>query len=404
MTNSPTMVTGGLGPGAASGGTIAKTPSNKLTLITGGVALSGWTAVRVTRSLDQVPSTFDIELTERYPGQAAAAIVNPGAPCVVMLGADTVLTGYIDRLNPSFTPGGHTVRILGRSKCEDLVDCSISPAALNGMTISTTSLQYLAQQLADPYGITVSSKTGNNVPVAATGGGPLTFSAIITETAYEVIERVSRYAGVLAYDGVDGNLILANVGTSSMASGFQQGVNVEAADVSFSMDQRYQEYLPTLMSTNMFGNQGAGGVTYAPAYDKGVPRFRELVVVSEQFAISTQFAQSRIQWEAARRLGRSQAVRLVCDSWRDKAGTLWAPNAFAPINLPALKLTPSDPWIIGEVSYVKDDDGTHAELLLMPKEAFQPEPTILTPFFWDPDQGPPPTGGGGAAATPAPGQ
>ncbi len=266
------------------------------------------------------------------------------------------------------------------------------------MTMTTTSLQLLAQRLASPYGITVSSLTGNNVPVSAIGGGPLTFSAILTETPYEIIERVARYAGVLAYDGPDGNLILANVGTSTMASGFQQGANVESADVSFSMDQRYQKYLPVLMSFNMYGSQGQGGVTYAPAFDKGVTRFRQLIVVSEQFAVSQQFLQQRTSWEVNRRIGRSQAVRLVCDSWRDQAGALWAPNAFAPINLPALKLTPKKPWIIGEVTYHRDDDGTHAELVLMPKEAFTPEPVLLNAgFFWDPDDGPPPIGGGGAA-------
>jgi prophage tail gpP-like protein len=400
MTDLPSMRSGGVTvpPGGAAGAVSAAPPSDMVTLIVGGQSLGGWQSIRVTRSLDQVPGNFEIGLTERFPGQAAAVVVNPGDPCTLMLGSDVVIVGYIDRYNPSFSARSHQVRIFGRSKCEDLVDCSISPSALNGMTMTTTSLQLLAQELASPYGITVSSLTGNNVPVAAIGGGPLTFSAILTETPYEIIERVARYAGVLAYDGPDGNLILANVGTSTMASGFQQGVNVEAADVSFSMDERFQEYLPVLMSFNMFGSQGQGGVTYAPAFDKGVPRFRQLIVVSEQFAVSQQFVQQRIQWEAARRAGRSQAVRLVCDSWRDQAGTLWAPNAFAPINLPALKLTPKKPWIISEMTYHRDDDGTHAELVLMPKEAFTPEPVLLgTGFFWDPDDGPPPIGGGGAA-------
>lgn len=398
-----TVLTGGsvgiVPSGGAAGAVSARQPSNKLTLVVGGTAIAGWQSVRVTRSLDRVPSDFEIALTERYPNQTSQVVINPGDPCVVMIGNDVVLTGYVDRYSPSFSSRRHQVRILGRSKCEDLVDCSISPTALNGMTMTTSSLLSLAQELARPYSITVASLTGGNVPVSATGGGPLTFSAILTETPYEIIERVSRYAGVLVYDGTDGNLVLANVGTSTMASGFQQGRNVEAATTSFSMDQRYSEYLPALMSTNMFGQQGIGGVTYAPATDKGVHRFRQLIVVSEQFAISQQFATQRIQWEMTRRAGRSQAVQLVCDNWRDQAGTLWAPNAFASIYLPALKLTPSKPWIIGQVSYVRDANGTHAELVLMPKEAFQPEPTILFPFFWDPTNGPPPAAGGAAAAS-----
>lgn len=402
MTTRPSMMTGGLTPGvtrgAAAGAAAAAPADNTLTLIIDGKAFGGWQRIRVTRSLDRVPSDFDIQLTERYPGQADAVLVQPGQACIVKLGADTVLTGYIDRYAAGLSARGHQIRITGRSKCEDLVDCSVSPSALSGMTMTTSSLQLLAQELADPYGITAKSLTGGSVPVVAPGGGPLTFSAILTESAYEIIERVSRYAGVLAYDDIDGNLLLANVGTSTMASGFQQGRNVESASVSYAMDQRYSEYLPALMSTNLYGSQGIGGVTYAPAFDRGVPRFRQLIVVSEQFAISQDFVQRRIQWEAARRFGRSQAVRLVCDSWRDQAGTLWAPNAFAPISLPTLKLAPKDPWIIGEVSYLRDENGTHAELLLMPKEAFQPQPDILMPFFWDPTNGPPPIGGGAAAA------
>jgi prophage tail gpP-like protein len=399
MTDLPSMRSGGVTvtTGGAVGGARAKPPSNNVTLIAGGQSLGGWQSIRVTRSLDRVPGDFEIGLTEKYPGQAAAVVVTPGEPCTLMLGSDTVITGYVDRYNPSFTPRSHQVRIFGRSKCEDLVDCSVAPTELTGMSITTTSLQLLAQELASPYNITVSSLTGDNVPVSAPGGGPLTFNAILTETPYEIIERVSRYAGVLAYDGADGNLILANVGTSTMASGFQQGVNVEAADVSFSMDQRFQKYLPSIMSFDMYGSQGATDITYPPSFDKGVTRFRQLIVVSEQFAISQQFALRRIQWEASRRFGRSQAVRLICDSWRDQAGTLWTPNAFAPISLPALKLTPKKPWIIGEVTFVRDENGTHAELLLMPKEAFTPEPTILTQFPWDPTNGPPPVGGGGAA-------
>ncbi len=295
------------------------------------------------------------------------------------------------------------MRIIGRSKCEDIVDCSITPDVLNGGSMTTGSLVTLASQLAKAFGIQVKSLTGDQVPLQASGGGPLTFNAVLTETPYEIIERIARYAGVLVYDGTDGNLILANVGTSTHASGFQQGVNVEGASVSFSMDQRYQTYLPTLQSTNLLGTTGQGGKTYTPAIDKGVKRFRELIVVSEQFAFSDQFATLRIKSEMTRRVGRSQAVKLICDSWRDQAGTLWAPNAFATFDLPALKLSPSEPWVIGEVTFRKDGAGTHADIVMMPKEAFQPLPEVPNQFYYDPTNGPPPIGGGGAANSPTSG-
>jgi prophage tail gpP-like protein len=390
--------------GAASGAGSATTPDNTVTLTAGSQILTGWQSIRLTRGIDRVPSDFDITLTELYPTQAAAVVVNPGDPCTVKIGSDLVLTGYIDRYMPSFTPRSHEVRIIGRSKCQDLVDCSITPDVLNGGSMTTSSLLNLATKLAAPYGITVSSLTNTDVPVQAVGGGPLTFNAVLTETPYELIERIARWANVLLLDGTDGNLILANVGTAEMASGFSQAVNVEAASVSYAMDQRYKTYIPTLMSTNMYGQQGVGGIEYTTATDTGVTRFRELIVVSEQFAYSAAFAQLRIQREMTRRMGRSQAVKLTCDSWRDVNGALWAPNASAPIDLPLLKLTPAAQWIIGEVTYLRDADGTHSEIVMMPKEAFQPLPEVPTQFYWDPTNGPPPIGGAAASNTPQVGQ
>jgi hypothetical protein len=48
----------------------------ELTIKTGGRTLGGWQRVRVTRGVELFPSHFDIELTERFPGQVGQAIVS----------------------------------------------------------------------------------------------------------------------------------------------------------------------------------------------------------------------------------------------------------------------------------------------------------------------------------------
>ena len=304
-----------------SNGARAPQPNNDLTIISNGVKLGGWQSARVTRGIERVPSDFDITLTERYPGQASQISIHPGDACKVMIGNDIVLVGYIDRYLSSHSPTHHEVRIQGRGMCEDLVDCSITPDQLDGLSMTTTSLLDLATALSAVYGIKVTSATGDNVPVSYPGGLPVVFSAMLTETPDEVIEKVARFAHVLVYDGTDGNLILANVGAGKMASGFSQGVNVQRAGVAFTMDERFSIYLPTMMSTNFFGHEGVGGQIYQPVYDQGVsqrkrpdgkPRFRQRIIVSEQWDFNTPLAQERAQWEAARRWGRSQAVRLTC--------------------------------------------------------------------------------------------
>lgn len=366
-------------------------PDDTVTLQVNQKEMTGWEAVRISRSLDRMPSDFDVAMSDRTPTNPAVLAIEAGMSCTVKIGKDIIMQGWIDRVAPSFSPRGHTIRIMGRSLCADLVDCSVTPDILTGGQIMTSSLLDLATKLATPFKIPVAVTSGVGVALAAPGGVPLQFNAILTETPWEVMERVARFLGVLIYDMPDGSLMIANVGSATHASGFAQGQNVQDGGVSYAMDARYSQYLPCLMGTNLFGQQGVGGMTFPVVRDDGVTRFRPLVVVSEQFQYGQPQAEVRAKWEMARRFGRSQAVHLTCDSWRDKDGVLWAPNAFAPVNLPALKLTtPPKPWVIGSVSFTKDADrGTVADIVMMPREAFQPEPSILQPFLYDPSTMPP---------------
>jgi prophage tail gpP-like protein len=83
----------------------------------------------------------------------------------------------------------------------------------------------------------------------------------------------------------------------------------------------------------------------------------------------------------ARRVGRSQIITVVVDSWRDAAGNLWTPNWLIPGTLPGMKLTATS-WLITNVTYTRDENGTHAELTLMPPAAMAPMPEA--PFLNDP--------------------
>jgi len=347
-------------------------PDDTVSLVVGGQALQGWQEIRIMRGLEVMPASFDLLVTERYPGEIGEVVVKPGDECQVKIGGDLVITGYVDRYMPGITPKGHAVRVQGRSKCQDLVDCA---AVLPGGQITGTTALDLAQRLAQPYGVTVTAPDGPGVSIPW-------FDVMLGETVYEIIERVARYSELLIYDGTDGNLILAQAGTGRMASGFALGPdgNVEAASVSFSMDGRFSKYIAYPMSVDPLREAGP----FPPAAeteDAGVPRFRLRIIISEQMSGAIQIARKRVEWEKARRYGRSQAVTLTCDSWRDAAGKLWEPNARATVRLPQVKITDAD-WVIGQVAYLRGVAGTHAELTLMPVEAFSPTPQLLQAFDW----------------------
>jgi prophage tail gpP-like protein len=108
--------------------------------------------------------------------------------------------------------------------------------------------------------------------------------------------------------------------------------------------------------------------------DEEVPRFRKLYVISEQFVMGQPLAGKRAIWEKNRRWGQSFNFTVTCDAWRDAAGKLWSPNYLAAIDAAALKLAHRD-WLIGTVTYLRDEGGQHARLSLWPPEAFSVEPT-----------------------------
>lgn len=341
-----------------------------LTLSIGGQMITGWTDIRVTRGIERCPSDFSIGMTERYPGELTNVITTPGAPAVVSLGGDTVITGYIDRYSPSMSPNEHAIRVTGRSKCMDLVDCA---AQWPKSQISGADAFAIATKLAAVYGVSVRNLATMGLPIIPQ------FNLMLGETAYEVIERICRYSALLAYDDTDGALILSQVGGVAAASGIAEGDNVQEAIVDFCADQRYQTYVAFKVAVDLLSDLGENGNLTYTENDPNVIRPREMVIIAEAGDAGQEVVQRRARWECARRAGRARVVRVVVDSWRDKAGALWTPNTLTSVDLPTLKIqTPS--FLISQVSYIRSADrGTVAELELMDPRAFVPEPINLQP-------------------------
>ncbi|WP_186252201.1 phage baseplate assembly protein [Burkholderia gladioli] len=342
--------------------------------------ITGWTDVIVSRGIERCPSGFEVSYTEPYPA-VGDILAQPGDWVQVKLGDDLVLTGFVDRYMPSYSGNQHTVRIAGRSKCQDLVDCA---AYINGNQLLNMTVDKIAEALCAPYGIGVSVAAGTDV------GKPIEqVNVLVGETSYSVLELLCRYRALLLYDTPAGNLELAAggnanqsgpvaIGTRVASSGFTEGINVASASLLLAMDGRFSQYDAAYQGLDTLRDIGDGGNIIAHTYDATVPRFRYRAIISENVTGGVDVALQRAQWEKAYRLGRSFQVRLVTDSWRDSAGALYEPNVLVDIDLPSLKLTPRR-WLISEVTYKKGPQGTSAELTIMPQQAFYQEPIILNP-------------------------
>jgi prophage tail gpP-like protein len=350
---------------------------DEMTLTIGSSTIGPWESVAVMRSVEMFPNSFVFTASDPFPDDATKIAAKPGSPCTISCGTETLITGFVDRYETSVGPRQHTITVQGRGICEDLADCSADLASADsgivGGMINASNALDLAQRLCKSFGITARSvprDLGRAIPA---------FQVALGETPYEIIERAARYAGFLVYEDQNGNLVLDQVGTASMASGFTIPGNVENARAELSIDQRFSSYTVVWTTMNQLGEISPIGNQRAVAVDGTMPRYRPRIIVSEQLVPDQDIAQTRANWEMARRIGRSQAITLTCDSWRDTSGALWMPNMLAPINAPALKLTGQN-WIIGTVTFRKDLSGTHADLVLMLPAAFSPEPIALQLF------------------------
>lgn len=357
-------------------------PQDDVTLVIGRQQISGWERVRITRGIERLPSDFDIELTEKYPGDVSNVVIQAGMTCVLKIGSDTVVTGYVDKYIPAIDSDTHIIRVTGRGKCQDLVDCS---AEWPTGQISSTNALDIATKLAAPYGIKVIPPLASFTLIAIPQ-----FNLNYSESPASIIETVTRFSGLLYYEDVNGNLVLSEISRTAAGSGFQQGVNVQRAIATFTMDQRFRFLEVRIQSMSVNQDSGMGGDITWPqppttVADGGVIRHRKKSIICEFGGVPSQvqgldvMGLRRFHWEVARRFGRSYKVEITTDSWRDVTGKLWTPNTLVPIDIPAVKL-PGVQYVISEVTFERSlETGTTARIIAMPAEAFSLEPLLINP-------------------------
>lgn len=338
-----------------------------------GLSLTGWKSVRITRSIEFGTSSFDLACSA--DANTLKLVSKEGAPIKVSIGDDVVLTGYVETIESIMTPRTHDIRISGRGKLADLIDCSCRIDKIN----AHTKLLDLCTTIAQPYSVTVAiaddatRKMLDQLPVL-----PRQLVSI-TETAWEVIERYARYCGVLVYEGAAGELVIATAGTEKGDSGVALGENIEAIICTKTTLGTFSTFNAVLSAYSMGaddeGIENLQAVTVVAKSTTG--RLRPTYFVSEQSATDRQFVEKRVNWMASRSYGRSRRVRVMVDNWRDADGVPWTPNINYPVSAPAVGVPDGTMLLLAEVSYIRNENGTHAELVFGPRQGFIPEPVAL---------------------------
>jgi prophage tail gpP-like protein len=340
-------------------------------LTVNGQSIAGWTTIRITRGMERIPADFDIGLTERYPNTTDVT-VSEGDPCVLTIGGDTVITGYVDRVAEQVDAHNHAISISGRGKCANIVDCSAQFDSFQFQNVTTAAI---AATLCQPFGIAVKALSPGIVhPQVCMNVG---------ETPYALIDRLCKVAQLLCYEDADGDLVIGPLSTDEAAGGFALGVNCERASYTRDMSQRFSEYRVYLVGTGIFTDAGQQPFAEYTVDDDTMPRYRPKAFIAETGDAGASVSNAHALWECNRRIGRGNLVTVTASGWRDSAGALYMPNTLAALSMPQLKLINGQKFTIGELTYRRDMNGSACDVTLMLPQAFQPEPILYIPLAQD---------------------
>lgn len=348
-------------------------------LLVDGRIYAGWTELRVSRAMDQAAADFDLRVSERWPGRMDPWRIQPFAPVVLRFGGDVVLTGYVDVAAPEADATMHRVRIIGRSKTADLVDCT---PELAGAEFRGATLPAIARALAAPFGVQVVEE--------APAGAPFGVEAKDrTDTAWRTIERLARLRGVLAHDDEEGRLVLTRAGARRAAGELEMGRNIVAASARLDGSKRFSRYV--VLSQRQTGaavardgdgdtedddtderpNAGVQVSVAGVAEDTGVPRYRPRILRSEGSGDAA-FARARAVWAATSARGKALQADITVPGWRQADGRLWRLNERVKVRADWLRLD-HELLVVG-VEFTLGEEGRRTVLTLTPPEAMTPEP------------------------------
>ena len=265
-------------------------------------------------------------MSERWPEQDEPWLIQPFAECVVSIGPDPVLTGYVDGYQPMFDRAAHGVRILGRSRTEDLIDCT--PDIQSGQFAGYT-VEAIARSICGLFKIDVAVETDGAAAVVADAKTRTMRDRLdLPRTAVPARRR----PGLRRWQGSPG---IDPRGSTRAAGRLAQGENILRAQSSINVHRRFSDYivkgqhgvggaatggldLSALHGPGPASYAGRGGVVQtgqgASALDAGVPRYRPHVTLAE-----SQLDQAGMQLRANGSVPSPMAAPSRCTS-RCRAG------------------------------------------------------------------------------------
>lgn len=326
-------------------------------LLVNGRAFDGWETVTVRRSVEAVAGTFELKVTDRWADLSEPWPLFAGDACTLRLGAETVISGYIDETRTSISGDSHEMSVTGRDRTQDVVDCSAEPKEYRNNRLEMIATDQCAKV---GVGVSVQAATGEPIPKFATQPG---------ETILEALARAAKGKRVLLTSTATGDLAITKAGIDRVGVTLKEGVNILECSATTSTKDRFTKYVVLGQvdgDTGGSSTEATWGVR-GEATDKFTNRNRTLVIIADDKA-TAKYVKDRAAWEAKTRAGKASVVTVKVQGWTKPDGLLWRPNSIVTVESPSNRI--SGDLVIAEIEYSLGDDGTTTTMTLRRKDAY----------------------------------
>lgn len=377
---------------------------NAVRLLVNGQEFGGWKSVRIEAGIERQARSFDLEVTDQWPGQTdIPRRIRPFDACQLFIGPDLVLTGWVDATPIRYDGRRSTVGVRGRSKTADLVDCCppesgkpigaaggqwadvigkdgkkpnvITPPATTANQWRNLKMEVIAAALTAPYGVRVIAEVDTGRPIPD-------HHVQVGETVFESIDRMMRLRHVLSTDNERGDLVFIDVGGAGRAgTALELGKNIRAGCTDLDYKGVFSEYVVKGQRTgndaeyadDVAEEEGMASDStvddqQAITRDSRSKRYRVLVIKQAGQA-DDGTCQDRAEYERAHRAAKALQTTYTVAGWRQADGSLWLPNLMVRVR-DALVGFDMD-MVIAEATWIMDREGLRTEIRVGPADGYR---------------------------------
>ena len=320
-----------------------------------GRKFSEWTSARVVRSLDHIAATFSLSLVSSDANGNPVRLF-PGDSVELSVDGVKVVSGYVDRLSTSFAVGSHSVSVEGSESSADMADCCV----VDPFEWENKKMDEIIRIVCAGFGLSFSNSM--NVDV----GEPFRrFSVEPGARALDTISKLCRERGILCCSNGLGKIYLLKPEACKRGPALEEGVNIAAASVDFSLVDRFSTY-------TVYGTGKASKKVSAEAADSDVTRKRPMIVVDSN-AVEKDKVQARADWECKVRKAKSMGFRASVNGYSHSGG-VWEPGVICSFSSPKLFVDRPVDLLVSAVEYTFGQSGEMTNLILVSPDVFTPQP------------------------------